>query len=393
MTKMKSFFMEPLNILLVDDNIVDRKLLEFVLKKASSNVSLIHTAKDLKSALAILGDDHIDVVLLDLNLPDSKGLDTLQKVRQLHPSVAIVVNTGAYEDALGLLTLSHGAQDFIVKGKYKSYGLIKSIHYAKERKRIESELLTAYKNLQETQSQLIQAEKMHVVGRLASGVAHEVKNPLSTILFGVAYLNEKIRTNDEKISMTLKSMEDSAKRANDIIKDLLDFSCLSSLNRHSEDLNSLIETVLCLTRHQINKNCVRVTKELADDLPRVNIDANRIEQVIINLVLNAIQATGERGELAIRTYTKSSAGPSGHSKGPSLAEGDLVVTDIEDNGCGIPEDRLNQIFDPFFTTKRDCGGVGLGLSVSKNIVELHGGSLQISNRDNGGVRARLIFKI
>ena len=141
-----------------------------------------------------------------------------------------MVNTGAYQEDIGLDTLSIGAQDFLVKGKYDSYVLIKSLHYAVERKRIELELKRAYQKIKEAQFQLIQAEKLKVVGGLASGVAHEVKNPLSTLLYGVTYLSKSLSEKDSKIESVLANMKEAINRANDIVTDLLNFSSLASMD-------------------------------------------------------------------------------------------------------------------------------------------------------------------
>ena len=199
------------------------KVLEKMITKSSGHMHRIKSVDSLRAAYGVLEKDCIDVVVLDLNLPDSEGVLTLARFNRKFPKVAVVVNTGAYQDDVGLKTMGMGAQDFIVKGKYQAYGVHKAIYYAKERKRFEVELQEAYARLQEIQAQLIQAEKMNVVGRLASGVAHEVRNPLATILLGVTYLTERLDQKDDKIALTLKSLRESAKRANEIITDLLDF--------------------------------------------------------------------------------------------------------------------------------------------------------------------------
>ena len=392
----KKVFSQSLNILLVDDNPGDLKLLQGMLEQYPSNINQIHKAQSLEETYKILRKNPVDVVVLDLNLPDSHGAETLVHFNEKFPTLAVVVNTGVYEDDLGLKTMSMGAQDFIVKGKYKSYGLVKAIHYAKERKRFEMELQAAYQRLQEAQGHLIQAEKLNVIGRLASGVAHEVKNPLATILFGITYLNEKLNTQDDKLKLTLKSISDSAKRANSIITDLLDFSSLSRLNKEPENLNDLIEKSLALTKHQINRRCIRVQREFSADLPVVSVDVNRLEQVVVNLILNSVAAMTDGGTLIAKTYSETVGdGMSRHNgKLEDFNKGSkLVFIELEDNGSGIPEDALDKIFDPFFTTRRSNGGVGLGLSVAKNIVEMHNGRLFLENRKEGGAKATLILKV
>ncbi|OGX23899.1 MAG: hypothetical protein A3D10_04275 [Omnitrophica WOR_2 bacterium RIFCSPHIGHO2_02_FULL_48_11] len=385
----KPIFGNPLTILVVEDNVVDRKVLEKMISESSENHHRIKTAGSFKTACEILEKNGVDVVVLDLNLPDSEGMTTLTELNERFPKAAIVVNTGAYEDDVGLKTMGMGAQDFIVKGKYQAYGVNKAIYYARERKRFELELQEAYERLQETQSQLIQAEKMNVVGRLASGVAHEVKNPLATILFGVTYLSEKLNYNDEKISLTLKSLRESANRANEIITDLLDFASLSRLNKKEENINVIIEKAIELISYQITKQKIKLVKEFASPSLLATLDRNRVEQVLVNLFLNAVQAMSQGGELKIKTSLQVS-----DEKNKDFPAGTKVaVVEVEDAGCGIPEENLNKIFDPFFTTKRAVGGVGLGLAVARNIAQMHQGKLSVSNRPQGGVKAILSLKV
>jgi len=394
MMKVGETFSEPLKVLLVEDNLLDLKLLERMLSSSPTGVFQIKKVKTLKDTIQILDEHPMDVIVLDLNLPDSRGVDTLIKLHEKYPAIAVVVNTGAYEDDLGLKTMSMGAQDFIVKGKYKAYGLSKAIYYAKERKRFELELRAVYTSLQEAQAQLIQAEKMNVIGRLASGVAHEVKNPLATILFGVAYLHERVSSDDEKVALTLSSISEAAKKANEIVKDLLDFSSLSQVERRPEDVSMIVDKALALTNHQLVKKNIHVTRDFHDNVPRANVDRNRMEQVFVNLILNAVQAMPNSGDLTLKIY-KQTSGNGFPRKDLGFAPGTpIVCIEVEDNGAGIPEDKVEKIFDPFFTTKRATGGVGLGLSVAKNIIDMHSGKIYVENRkDHNGTRATVVLKV
>ena len=390
-------FTKPLRVLVVEDNVVDRKILETMLTESSKITSFLKVAGTLTEAIRYLEKYRFDVVLLDLNLPDSDGEVTLKKVSSRFPDVSIVVNTGAYEDQIGLRTLSSGAQDFLIKGKYTAYVLNKVLHFALERKRLELELKTAYKNLKETQSQLVQAEKMKVVGGLASGVAHEVKNPLATILYGLTYLSEQLKDKGSKVDTVLRNMSEAASKANSIITDLLNFSSLTRLHKKRENLNDLIEKSLSLINHEFEKNHISLVRKLQRNLPEIKIDKNRIEQVLLNLFLNSVYAMTEGGRLMLKTYVKKlprnfqetyRLSHNGFKAGQSV-----VILEVEDEGCGIPGDKIDQIFDPFFTTRRSNGGVGLGLSVSKNIMDIHEGDIRVENRKDGGALARVIFKV
>jgi signal transduction histidine kinase len=209
----------------------------------------------------------------------------------------------------------------------------------------------------------------------------------------VAYLKQKIKTDDEKLKFTLESIVESTQRADDIIKDLLDFASLSRINKTLLDLNQLLDKALMLIHYPMKKNRIKLKKEYSSSLPKVDVDPNRIQQVLVNLILNAVQSMPKGGDLIIRTYTlRPQAEGKGKQKG-LIDRTQMVAVEIEDTGEGIPTDKLDKIFDPFFTTKRISGGIGLGLSVAHNIVDMHNGKLFVENRSKRGVRATLLLKL
>ncbi len=373
MTKNNIKFDQPLNILVVEDNDVDRILIESLLRKESNCVFKIVCVRNLFSAKKAVEQNSYDAILLDLNLDDSKGDQTLKDIRSYAIDIAIVVVTGEYQDDLGIRLLACGAQDFLIKGKYNGYILNKVLHYAVERKRMEMELWQVHQ-------QLIQAEKMKVVGSLAMGVAHEVRNPLSTILYGINYLSKNVQTKDKNYPKVLEDITEAVQRSNEIITDLLDFSNLSKVDKKKINVSKMLEKGLKFTKHDVEKGQIQIKKSFSSDSLFVNVDESRILQVIVNLVLNAVKAMGKGGVLLIKTACLDD----GSQK--------RVIIDFEDQGCGIAEDKIGQIFDPFFTTHRTKGGVGLGLSVSKNIMEIHDAQIAITNLLEGGVRARMVFE-
>jgi signal transduction histidine kinase len=386
-----------LKVLVVEDNLIDRRILESMLLESSDSTSLLKSSDSLAGALQLLSQYVFDVVILDLNLPDSHGEETLVRLNRQYPSVAVVINTGAYEDEVGLETLSFGAQDFLVKGKYNAYILNKALHYAVERKRVESELVNAYRKLKEAQDQLIQSEKMKVVGGLASGVAHEVKNPLATLLYGVTYIAQSFSEMDPNVEAVIQNMKQAISKANDIVTDLLNFASLTSLEKKRENIEAIINKALSLVRHEFSRYHIAVVKKIEKSLPQVIVDKNRIEQVLVNLILNAVHAMPDGGDITVRAYSRilsEDLEDMPQLRRDEFKSGEtIVVLTVEDAGCGIPNDKISQIFDPFFTTRRGDGGVGLGLSVSKNIMDIHDGCIFVENKQNGGVRATLIFKV
>ena len=244
-----------------------------------------------------------------------------------------------------------------------------------------NELKKAHSELKATQFRLTQAKKMQIIGKLASGVAHEVKNPLAIIVQGIDYLSKKVKIDDKNVTLTLSDMIDAAERANDIIKGLLDFSSLSKVELKLENLNSIIESSLLLVKNYLNLYHIELVKDFEKNIPQIMLDKNRIEQVFINLFMNAIQAMPRGGQLRVRTYVQE-----------TKKEGKTVVSEIEDTGPGIPEDVLGKIFEPFFTTKHGKEGTGLGLSIVKNIIEMHNGKIDIQDKKSGGLKATTIFK-
>jgi len=387
---------QALKVLLVEDSLSDRRLLETMLLESPNQISLLKSSDSLAGALKLLRQYQFDVAILDLNLTDSFGAETLVQLNGERPGLPVVVNTGAYEEDVGLETLSVGAQDFLVKGKYNSYVLIKALYYAVERKRVELELMHAYQKIKETQFQLIQAEKMKIVGGLASGVAHEVKNPLSTLLYGVTYLSKSLSEKDSKIESVLANMKEAINRANDIVTDLLNFASLASVAKKAENLESVLQRAISLVRHEFLRNRISVITKIEKHIPDVEIDRNRIEQVLINLILNSVHSMPDGGNLTLsitnKQHSEDLKGVSVLSRKVFQPGEQIVVLTVEDSGFGIPKDKIDQIFEPFFTTRRADGGVGLGLSVSKNIMDTHEGGIFIENKQNGGVRATLIFK-
>jgi signal transduction histidine kinase len=194
-------------------------------------------------------------------------------------------------------------------------------------------------------------------------------------------------------------MTDAIKRADGIIMGLLDFSVPHALDSHAEDLSAILDQSLGLVRHSLGEGEITLVRELADQLPPVWLDRNKIKQVFVNLLTNAIHAMPPGGVLTVRTLSRQLLAHevdrnAGHRLANRFRAGEtVVIAEVADTGGGIPEEKLAQIFDPFFTTKPTGKGTGLGLTVTKKIVELHGGNLDIRNRKEGGVLVTLMFKV
>ncbi|MBI3206100.1 MAG: HAMP domain-containing protein [Myxococcales bacterium] len=229
---------------------------------------------------------------------------------------------------------------------------------------------------EKTFQRLAQSEKLWAVGRLASGVAHEINNPLS----GVVHCVESLQKNDRDEAKRRKYYDlvtDGVVRAQRVVRQLLEYSKQHELQPADVDLGVLLARVLELLAPSFEKSAVRLVFDDAPSLPLVRADAHAIEQVFLNLVLNAIDAMPEGGELRVGIEQR----------------GELVVVTVQDEGVGIAPESLGRIFDPFFTTKAGSSGSGLGLSVSMGIVERHGGTIQVESTPGEGAAFEVLLPL
>ena len=261
----------------------------------------------------------------------------------------------------------------------------------KRLKETHQHLLLAHEELKNAQMKLIQTAKLESIGRLAAGVAHEVKNPLAVIQLGIDYLTRGARDVAGRDTVeTIQEMADAVQRADAVIKGLLNFSRSERLTLVPTDVNSVVEESLLLVKHELAKNHIHLETRLAEQLPKVELDRNKIKQVFINVFMNAIQAMGENGNLSVKTSIQ----PASMDSAGQQATRECVAVKVEDTGTGIPEDKLDKLFEPFFTTKAAGSGTGLGLSVSRNIVELHEGTIKVNNRnDTHGAAVTIVFPV
>jgi signal transduction histidine kinase len=238
--------------------------------------------------------------------------------------------------------------------------------YAETVKRNE-ELADANARLQSTQAQLVQSEKLASVGQLTAGIVHDVKNPLAVIKGMAEELQEEVGL-DPSTRDQLKTIRQSAARASTIVGDLLKFARQSTPEMETRDIRETLESSLRLTEYLVRKAGVESHMDLPDEPVRVTYDATQIEQVLINLITNAVQAMPDGGKLRL-----------------SLGQAEeAVAIAVQDSGIGIPRENLSRIFDPFFTTKPEGQGTGLGLSVSFGIVARHGGRIEVDSKMGKG---------
>lgn len=260
------------------------------------------------------------------------------------------------------------------------------------------ELRRAMRELQEAKMYLGQSEKLRAVGTLAAGVAHEVKNPLQELLLNASGLELLIGDQIPAAREQLIDMRASINQANTIVCALLDYARPDPLQLNREDINQLIQEVLLLNNYSLLNARVAVVVHYDQGAPRLMLDRQKMKQVFMNLITNAVHAMegipekARRIEILVTTQTLATSERLPRGLGDTtcwMPGDDLVVVELSDSGPGIPTRLLTQIFDPFFTTKGPGKGTGLGLHIVQNIVGLHGGTIDISNRPAGGARARI----
>jgi signal transduction histidine kinase len=215
----------------------------------------------------------------------------------------------------------------------------------------------------------LQTEKLSAMGRLAAGVAHEINNPLAAILLYTSNLYKKASP-DGPFKEGLGIIIRETKRCKGIIQGLLEFSRANEVNKKLYDINVIIERSLRILENEFRLRFIDIKKTLLPDIPKILVDGNQIEQVCVNLLLNAAQAIDKKGTIFVESHM-------------DLADKKVMIH-IADDGPGIQKENISKLFDPFFSTKPS--GSGLGLAVSYGIIQNHQGDLSVKNLPEKGCR-------
>lgn len=225
------------------------------------------------------------------------------------------------------------------------------------------------RELSSAQEEMLRVERMASIGKLAAVVAHEINNPLAGILTYAKLLKRRFAGKDDELYSTLDLMESESRRCGEIVKNLMTFARKTSLNYEESDLNEVISRCVRLVQHKLELANIGLQRELAADLPKVWCDAGQIEQVVLALVLNAIDAMPNGGNLTLRTRRKGDS---------------QVQLEVRDDGVGMPANVLANLYEPFFTTKERGRGLGLGLAISRSIIDRHEGTIEATSAPGKG---------
>jgi PAS domain S-box-containing protein len=240
------------------------------------------------------------------------------------------------------------------------------------------EKLAVERKLKETQSQLAQSEKMASLGQLAAGVAHEINNPLTGILFSAKLKLERMSPDDPERE-DLQAVVDDVNRCKEIVRNLLAYSRQSTPTKDIIQLNDVVNLSLSLLRDPTMFGKIEIARDFSDEMMLVHLDKNQISQVIINLVINAVAAMNGQGKLTLRTYRDKAALK--------------AYVEVSDTGCGIPPENWTKIFDPFYTTKPPGEGTGLGLSTAYGLMQDNKGNIRIKASSEKGTTFLLEFDL
>lgn len=395
-------------ILIVDDEESVRNFFSAFL----SEQYICKTAASAEDALALLAVSQFALVLSDVMMPGRNGVELLREITGRYPDTVVIMCSGVDRTQRVLDTVRLGAFDYLVKPcdlevlamtverALERRALLRAArHYKLDLERHNDELRRSKNELQRLQVQIVQSEKMASLGQLAAGVAHELNNPAGFIYGNIEILDECTRGVEQllsfydevplsgELSARARQIKDSinyentisdlrsiitdcregAERIRDVVQNLRTFSRLDEAEFKKVDIHEGLDSTLRLLSREYGVVNVKLWRDYGE-LPLVDCFAGQLNQVWLNLLVNAAHAVKGGGEVRIRTRR----------------DGEMAVVTISDTGCGINPENLKRIFDPFFTTKPVGEGTGLGLSVTYSIIERHGGNIGVQSKPGEG---------
>lgn len=361
---------DPIELLLVEDDPKDALLIGHMLTDYRGERRFtISKATWLEEAVAKLREKHFDVALLDLDLPDTKGMETISLLQKADPLLPILVFTGLDKEGTAVQAVQHGAQDCLIKGKVEAGLLRRALLYAIERKHLTERLI-------QQNERLLELDKLKT--EFVSVVTHELRTPLTAIQIALSLLEGEERDFAEPDSQaSLDIIQRNTNRLIKLVNQALDVSRIEAgrlqLNLEDVDLTALVDEVTQLMAPQADQHRSRIVAETAGVPLFAQCDMEKILQVLVNLVQNAIQHNGDGATIRI---------------GAQAYEGAVEVW-VADDGKGIEADERHRIFQPYYQIQSASGpskGTGLGLAISRGLVGAHKSRLELESEPSKGAR-------
>jgi len=361
----------PLDLLLVDDEAGFR---DSVAQRLQLRGFAPRTAASGEECLEVMAVQPASVVVLDVRLPGMDGLETLRRLKDGYPEAEVVLITGHATTADGVQGMKDGAFDYLIK-PVEIDQLAQKIRQARDAvvRREERRREAAFRS--QVAQRMAETERLASLGTLAAGVAHEINNPVAIMIQEAEWLMDLLQDGDEgridprELGQSLELIRAQGHRCREITHNLLHFARKAETRQQSLSLNGMVMELREIMERQAVKHHVVIETRLAADLPEIVASPSEIQQVLLNLINNAISAMEDKGgRIRITTAVERDAGI-----------GKALLLRVADTGPGIAEADISRIFDPFFTTKPVGKGTGLGLSICYGIVTRMGGDIAVES--------------
>jgi signal transduction histidine kinase len=351
---------DEIQVLLIEDDTADDELIAALLLRSKTMSFRMERATRLGQALDRLAKDRVDLVLLDLSLPDSWGLDTFVRAHSLFPDVPIIVLTGLDDEETAFAAVQKGAQDYLVKGALNSVLLQKTVRYAIERQKLVAQLKGKIEDIGK-----LERERKNML----SMFAHDIKNAL---IPSIGFLERILSGKTIDMQDKLKRTRDELLDVEQLVNNFMDFARIDRKEYSPQpvpcDLGGILRGQIDNALIKAERKGITIRYETGSGISSLEADCSMVKRVIMNLLDNAVKYTDPGGSVIVR----------------ALSLDNKLRVEVEDTGIGIPGDKLPFVFDAFYRATRDQKGSGLGLAICKIIVEAHAGTMWVDSTPGKG---------
>ncbi len=364
---------QHIRALIIEDSDGDADLICEVLSEAEGVRIDTERADRVSAGIELLRKKKFDVILSDLGLPDSQGIETFIRLHSQYPDLPIIILTGLSDEELALQALQKGAQDYLVKGQTDIDSLCKSIRYSIERKKLEEEVL--------------RARKLESIRILASGIAHDFNNILQGVIGNISAAKLLLSPKDAAVP-PLDNAETESMRAGALTKQLISLARGGASAKKKAFIGDLVKSAAI---YSLDRSRFKAEFRLPGDLRAVEVDEGQIMEVVHSIVLNAQEAMPDGGTINIVAENIAHGG----KDVLPLEEGEYVKISVSDAGIGISGENLAKIFDPYFTTKKIGVQKGTGLALAKcySIIKNHGGLITVDSKAGAGTTFHIYLPV